>query len=411
MSTRSIRPDASPCRAAPLDAPPWLEGGRIPSLDGLRAVAILLVLLCHWHFPHGGSSAVEKARGQAGDLGVQLFFVISGFLITTLMLREVRRTGRLDLRHFYLRRFLRIVPVYLAYLAVLALLQAAGPARLTGRHWLGLATYTVNFLGAPPDTFHVWSLCVEEHFYLLWPLLLAAFPVARCRRLALYGLVGAFALRWLALLLLRDPGFINRWTFTRLDDIAAGCLLAFLVHDPVWRGRLDRLVHSARGLALVLLVPVAAHAVSSSLVGPRLSSPALEALLVSLRSDVSAAAFAVFLWAAVTRPGSWGGRLLNYRAVVVIGVLSYSLYLWHPLFVVSPSPLLLSFPLNFVCSFLVAGLSYVLIEKPFLSLKDRLSAGTRRPATVEAAPPVVAALPGCWEGADSPGEPAALAAG
>lgn len=121
--------------SAPTAGPPWIDGGRIPCLDGLRALAILLVLFSHLEFPGSGWPPLRPLHGRCGFLGVQIFFVLSGFLITTLMLREVRRTGRLSLRGFYWRRLLRIVPVYVVFLAVLGVLQACERPGLDGRTW------------------------------------------------------------------------------------------------------------------------------------------------------------------------------------------------------------------------------------------------------------------------------------
>jgi peptidoglycan/LPS O-acetylase OafA/YrhL len=372
--------------------PSWIDRGRIPSLDGLRAIAIGLVLFCHWHFPLCEHPAVHAVHWRAGVFGVQLFFVLSGFLITTLMLREVQRTGGLSVRHFYLRRILRIVPVYVVYLAVLIALQAAGLLYMSGRHWLALGTYTVNFLGAPLSV-HVWSLSVEEHFYLLWPLVMAGLTLTGARRTALLVMAGALALRWILLLTLSRPDWpVERWTFTRIDDIACGCLLAFLARNPVWCRRLSDFVRRDGLLGVVLLAFLGGSVLCSPLFNLRLFGPTASKLLVGLANDVASVTIAMFLWAAVTRPDSLGGKILNHRVAVVIGVLSYSLYLWHPLFFLEESPLACGFPFNFALSFLVAGLSYGLVERPFLSLKDRLAAPAPLPGKPSRRPALV--LPG-----------------
>ncbi len=238
----------------PTASPTWLEGGRIPCLDGLRALAILLVIYAHGHFPGDHLLPLRTLKGRCGFLGVQIFFVLSGFLITTLMLREVRRTGRLHLGRFYLRRALRIVPAYAAYLVLLAILDAGGAVPLDNHQWLAAGTYTVNFLPALPyHMSHLWSLCVEEHFYLLWPLMIAVLPLDWCRRAVPACLAAAFALRW-ALLLISPSAPIDLLTFTRIDDIAVGCGIAFLAHEPVWRCWMDRFVTSRRRLVLLVLV-------------------------------------------------------------------------------------------------------------------------------------------------------------
>src|SRR5262245_2792631 len=258
----------------PSAEPSWLGKGRIPSLDGVRALAILLVILSHAHFPWDDLQAWRPLKGRCGFVGVQVFFVLSGFLITTLMLRELDRTGRLSLRQFYLRRVLRIVPAYAAYLVVLALLQGAGLVELSGLSWLSLTTYTVNFLPSlPPLISHVWSLSVEEHFYLLWPLLMAGCTLSGCRRVVLGCMAGALALRWLVLLAWPGGHGVDVWTFTRIDDIAIGCLLALLAREPGWRVRLDGVASSPWALGALLVASLASQACFSRLVGGRLMGP------------------------------------------------------------------------------------------------------------------------------------------
>jgi peptidoglycan/LPS O-acetylase OafA/YrhL len=361
--------------------PAWLERGRIPSLDGLRAAAILLVLFAHANVSGRYKELLGTLRWRAGFLGVQIFFVLSGFLITTLMLREARRTGRVGVGAFYLRRSLRILPAYLAFLAALLVLGACGGARLAGRDWLALATYTVNFV---PDVagqvHHVWSLCVEEHFYLLWPLLAAGLTLPRCRAAALAALPLALAVRWwlhLAPPTAGDPA--HDWTFARLDDLAVGCLLAFLATDAAWRARLDRAVAGPGRAALVLAALLAAPSAFSLTVGSWLFPPALAALWVSAANFVQSLAIALLLWAVATRPGGPAGRLLNWPLVRGLGVLSYSVYLWHPLFFPrEPGGPLTTFPLNLLGVFAAAGMSYFLVERPFLALKGRLEHKPRR---------------------------------
>jgi peptidoglycan/LPS O-acetylase OafA/YrhL len=374
-------------RTAAHDTPPprWLGSGHIPGLDGIRCLAVLMVIYAHGHFPLDGIGPLHVLKGRCGFLGVQIFFVLSGFLITTLMLREIDRTGRVSLRQFYLRRVLRIVPAYLAYLAVLAVLQVSGQARLGGRHWLALATYTVNFLPSSlPETIaHVWSLSVEEHFYLLWPLVMAVLTPAGCRKAVLACAAGALGLRWWMLLTLPERNCpVDLWTFTRIDDIAAGCLLALLARDGAWRARLDRLTASNHRLALIAVVFAASQLCLSRLVGGRLFAPLALKLLIGLANDVNTAAIAVLMWAVLARPASVVTRGLNLPAVRYVGVISYSLYLWHPLFCDGGPPLLCAFPQNLVCIFLTAVLSHTLVERPFLALKERLSSARQAPVAV-----------------------------
>lgn len=160
--------------------------GTVTCLSGRRAVAITAGLFAHIGF-----------RQNLGHLGVTLFFVISGFLITLLMLRENERTGTLNLFDFYRRRTLRIVPALSFFLLMVFLLQAAGRLFIAPKYWLAALTYTmcyVNGGNAHPETAcniaHTWSLSVEEHFYLLWPvLLLYAKPKTAYKTLLVYLLL------------------------------------------------------------------------------------------------------------------------------------------------------------------------------------------------------------------------------
>jgi len=355
-------------------APAWLGRGRMPSLDGLRALAILMVIYAHGRFPFDDLLPLRALKGRCGFLGVQVFFVLSGFLITTLMLRERDRTGRLSLRGFYLRRVLRIVPAYASYLVMLAVLQGAGLVTLSGLGWLSLTTYTVNFLPSlPPSISHVWSLSVEEHFYLLWPLLMASCTLSGCRRVVLGVVAGALALRWLVLLAWPGGHGVDVWTFTRIDDIAMGCLLALLAREPSWRMRLDGVACNRWVLGTLLVASLASQACFSRLVGGRLMGHVPLALGIGATNCVTALAITAFLWAAVRRPSGAVGRVLNHPVAVWVGVLSYSLYLWHPLFCLDRLGVLASFPANLACMFVAASLSYLLVERPFLGMKDCLT--------------------------------------
>ncbi len=147
---------------------------RIPSLDGLRAVAISLVIVSHLQgtrgFPHF-SLPVEL-----GNLGVRVFFVISGLLITTLMLQEHRKYGSISVARFFIRRTLRIFPAMYFFLLVVAVAAKLGLVFLSPGDMFHAATYTMNYHSGGSWTLgHLWSLAVEEQFYLLWPLAFALF--------------------------------------------------------------------------------------------------------------------------------------------------------------------------------------------------------------------------------------------
>jgi len=338
--------------------PTWLDRGRIPSLDGLRAIAILLVLFAHGSQTHGspipgyGSLALFT-----GSIGVEIFFVLSGFLITLLMLREIDRTGRLDVKAFYWRRILRIVPAYLTYLFVLATLQWLGVAQFRPAEWIAGLTYTVNFLSSPHwEIGHVWSLSIEEHFYLIWPAAMILLPT-RHRAGSLVTCLGVcLAARWIILILF--PQWVSMaelWTFTRLDSIAAGCLTGVLAQDPFWRNRLDRI---ANFWPLTLM----------TLFGSLFACTTSTKILLGVGYSLNSLCLAVLIWTAVRNSPNW----LNLPFLCNIGVGSYSLYLWQQIFL-NPrvDSVWTAFPQNLAFAGLAAWISYQYVERPFLRLKER----------------------------------------
>ena len=160
----------SPFPACPIVSRTQSAGAaHIPSLDGLRAVAVALVLLGHLSGTHGFVS-INLGIGDYAHLGVVVFFVISGFLITRLLLSEQTKKGSVSLKLFYLRRSLRLFPAAYAFIASVSLLWLAGIVHLEARDLWHAVTYTVNYLpGRSWYLGHLWSLSVEEQFYLLWP--------------------------------------------------------------------------------------------------------------------------------------------------------------------------------------------------------------------------------------------------
>jgi peptidoglycan/LPS O-acetylase OafA/YrhL len=325
-------------------------GGRLgyrPALDGLRAVAITLVVCLHsWTTPKGG------------ELGVDLFFVLSGFLITRLLMEEHRATGTFSLRSFYKRRVRRLMPALLVMLTVSNLVAlASGNDRLLFPTLAGL-TYTTNLLAATHHYTgsggleHLWSLAEEEQFYLLWPSVLIVLLRFR-RRIVITVLLVVFAAAvahecWLVLHG-ADGARLGNGPDTRADGLIAGCLLAVS-----WEFVSSRVA----GALVVALAPLAYVAIVDVPVG----TPQLNLGLL--------AAVAVF-FAAIVRlaidpgPLAWMLGLPPFR---FLGRISYSLYLWHP-------PIFAAFGVAtaavdvklgaIALSLLVAAASYRLIEQPF----------------------------------------------
>jgi peptidoglycan/LPS O-acetylase OafA/YrhL len=328
---------------------------RIPGLDGLRGISILLVLFGHLvgtsNFP---LHDVTRQVADTAHFGVTAFFVLSGFLITSLLQAELAKTGTIALRRFYLRRALRLLPAFLTYLAVIAVAHGTQLASFAWRDFWSAATYTINFTRPPSWVVgHFWSLSVEEQFYVLWPAVLLLVGIGRAAK-------GAAALVLVAPVLYGATwlwyGSAPWWAPADSASIAFGCLLA------VMRPRLHALsvyrsFLRSRWCFLTLVIPV----VGIALAGRLLLSHAIARLWPIVA--------ALMIDRAATYPVSGLTRFLETPALTHLGVLSYSLYVWQQLFLNRTSSLAISaFPLNIAAAYAVACCSYYLVEKPIRDL-------------------------------------------
>ncbi|WP_165978829.1 acyltransferase family protein [Antarcticimicrobium luteum] len=345
-----------------------MTSGHIPSLDGFRAVSILVVFASHVGF---GDTV-------PGGFGVTVFFFISGFLITTLLCRETDRYGRISFRAFYARRVLRLMPPLLCALGLSYLLLATGIA-IGGFDWTTLISqifFFFNYLYIYGQSETVlglgvlWSLSVEEHFYILWPLVFLVFagPVRRLRWI--WPLILVFTL-WRAVHYWGlGTGFegIYYLSDTRLDSLLVGCALALLM----WRDRIP--VRAGRP---VVMASVLALSFAALLVSFLWRDPAFRSVL---RYAVQGLALMPIFYYAVTRPDLWLFRPLNWGWMQRIGVYSYSIYLIH---------LVLIRTMDFgafagtgmlwkvICagglSVLYAAAIHQLVERPLLPLRRRIT--------------------------------------
>jgi peptidoglycan/LPS O-acetylase OafA/YrhL len=316
-----------------------------PELDGLRAIAVGLVILGHaqWPWAHNGA-----------DAGVTAFFVLSGYLITGILARERDRTGRIRLGAFYKRRIIRLGPALLGLLAFTLLLGVAG---VLSSHWqLGLASclaYVSNWVQAAGTPIHplghTWSLAIEEQFYLLWPA-----AVALAWRRALPIALAAIAIGVIARL--ATSGLFEYFsTITRVDALALGCVIALLrPRWPAW-------VAAAGAIALP---------VSGMVLAPEAHDLAIPVAMLATTAVI-------------------GGEYRPLARLAPLGLRAYSLYLWN-------TPMTLLFGsvafLGPLMTFLVAELSYRLLEVPVLRRGGSRPAGmfgVPRPVTV----PVPAEVP------------------
>jgi peptidoglycan/LPS O-acetylase OafA/YrhL len=340
--------------------------GLVPSLDGLRAISILLVVLAHFVTPT-----------IPGGLGVTVFFFISGFLIARLLFAESKLTNNVNLPAFYLRRFLRLYPVILVYVVFVVAVALLRGTPIHGIEITSVLFYFVNYLFAayqlaglsftlPISQF--WSLAVEEHFYFFIPLvvlLIRANPrvlIAICLGVC----IGSLALRviylseWPALV---DTKFVYTHSETRFDSIAYGVLLAATCETTTGR-RMVRALASPLGfwLAAIVLLGTLAYRDPFFRETARYSLQGLALLPI--------AGTLVF-----TTHLRMLNIVLNSSIAVWIGQLSYSLYVWHQgvADLVGTASLGWATPVVLVmASLAVAAASYYLIEKPFLRLRKNL---------------------------------------
>ena len=351
---------------------------RVPALDGMRAIAVLLVI---WHhFMRGFYSSEEAYAGsisRLGAFGVDIFFAISGFIITRLLVEEFFRSGRIHLGAFYVRRAFRILPPCFLYLAVVAV---TGQFR-SGLEILGSVFFFRNYIPdtlAADQTKHLWSLAVEEHFYLLWPLVLGVI-LARAGRKQAPVVAGWFAIGFgLWRVANAQYGLPQRWmplipehfrTDLRLDALMWGCVAALVLSDERQRQRIQG------GFRQWMFWLMAAACVACTVIYSQLTS----------------------LWLAMLIPAALAGasqhprwsvtRFLDLPWMQYLGRISYSLYLWQQIFLRpgwEPAGLIAA-PWNLLAIAVVSVASYKFLEKPCITVGRRISDRLRpqRPAASE----------------------------
>ena len=339
---------------------PWLMKGRVPALDGLRGLAILLVLV--GHTVAFQTESPHFAWIRLGEWGVDLFFAISGFIITLLLLRELHHSGTIALSNFYMRRALRILPPYLAFLLFVFVGEWIIGPHLESYERFGLLTMTLNLFPIKSHyAGHIWSLSLEEQFYLLWPGILWCLGPRRGLYAAIVVILIVPFMRYIVNNYI--PGLlVFNSTPTRLDGIMTGCIVALL----------------ATGMAGPRLQPVG-------------SIGSLLALLVGATFFLfrgfceqhtdsylyyhsgSALYMAAILWIVISTEGGWVSWFFRQPWITTLGLLSYSLYLWQQPFLYRHSVGWWNlFPWNIGVIFTIATISYYCLERPLLRWRNKL---------------------------------------
>jgi peptidoglycan/LPS O-acetylase OafA/YrhL len=312
-----------------------------------------------------------------GATGVFIFFVISGYLITSLLLREHEKRGSVSLRGFYFRRAMRILPPLYVYVGFLLLLGWAGKLPIFKLDIISALFFFHDY--APSFMWpleHFWSLSIEEQFYFIWPLLLLYClrrpgPEGRSKasKIAIAIILIAPVIRVVSFTLARNTVLHNSYGFhAHADSLMFGCLLALVQGTPVF----ERIYNF---VTRIWWIPPAVILISDCL-----SARFQNYWDFPIGMTICGAAIAFFLLWCVRNPTSAVGRFLNSRPIAHIGVLSYSIYIWQTLFLnradvtlFSPSlKLLYTFPFSWLVILVVAQLSYLFIERPSLRLRNYL---------------------------------------
>ncbi len=377
---------------APAPAPaPLLLPAHLPELDGLRGIAIALVLSRH---TLGGIHLHSIGKlFDFGWAGVDLFFVLSGFLITRMLLRE--RGTSSALQRFYARRILRIWPLYYGCLLIAILIGPHLPETLSysrSQHWLSYVLFLQNFRHAAGDSSPwvlgpMWSLAIEEQFYLLWPLAVLKLSLRTLTRLTVAAFLLSPLIRAIALLDGAHSAFVYNFPLCRLDGLAAGAFAALLVHRTSHSA--ERLARWSRWLALCLVpaIPIIAYAMSGENLIDLTQRPPFALPHILIFSLLAIGFAGLLIWALAS---SGLQRALHAPLLIWLGKVSYFVYLVHyGLFflfrAIVPEQLRrwqitgwratgLAIAATYAVLFVAAALSFRYFEGPILSLKKRFAA-------------------------------------
>jgi peptidoglycan/LPS O-acetylase OafA/YrhL len=351
----------------------------IPTLDGWRAVAILFVMFCH------GYPGVQRALGfsyplesqeRLGILGVELFFGLSGYLITTRLLSEESRNGFASLSQFYLRRAFRILPAAILFILVASLLSAAGAIpSITPSRIASSLLFFANYSEAEPSYYlaHFWSLAIEEHFYFVWPAIFMIVAASFRRLSVVIGLAFVVALwraiDWKYQLSGDTPARFFARTDIQADALLWGAAVAIVAANAYWGPKLRSLLTLQTVWAMTIIISLAIAIF-------RTGGWKLDFLLIGIgRITIPLA-----IYGGVLNHGTSFARVLDKEPFRYVGRISYSLYLWQQLFLVLPDDAVARgvlgffqvFPLNMVAAFSCAIASHHLIEKPVIVLGKKL---------------------------------------
>ena len=342
----------------------------IPSLNGWRAVAVTLVVLGHLKTTLKPDNLIYKILDNLifADFGVRIFFVLSGFLITTLLIKEKNKMGKINIRNFFIRRFLRIVPVLWLYLIVVTILNRLFGFDLTLPYFLGPLLYVTNFYFFPGTWIlgHTWSLAVEEQFYLIWP-----FVFCLIKKPLYFSLVLVILIPFINVLVYIKPNFTYFTLQPFLKPAAAiftGTIMAILWSKNFHGFNVAHWLKTfffSMAVGLAFLISLAQHHGKLGIILLPFGDIILNLCIVYMIT------FSVIKNTSIR-------VILNTKILTYIGILSYSIYIWQQLFII-PNDMFSNwaryfvFPVNILVIAIVAWLSHYYFEKPFLKFKHKFS--------------------------------------
>ena len=366
---------------------PEFRNSRLSGLDSLRGISILLVLMLHSHWYQHLHLRVETAEllnaltFPLGTFGVPVFFIISGFLITYLLLREEERTGRISLRGFWTRRFLRIVPPVLIYLTVTISYLAIHAATLRPLETTSVLFFFRNLVEGSEITGHYWSLSLEEQFYVFWPLALVFFP-GRWRFGLVLSLLVLFPTIRMVSTLLSKTMHESTMRLMRFDFILAGCLVA-LAWSKLGYTRFSQKKGDWLFLGGGLLATFGWLVSCTTSVFPCFCDVDDLSRVVIQESVIMLLATGVcFILIALVTDSTRMSGVLNAKLLTGIGAISYSLYLWQQFFFFAPNlPHFMEYlPARTTCAFVAACCGYYIVERPLANIRRTLATTSKNPA-------------------------------
>lgn len=336
-----------------------LFNSRIPSLDGLRAISIIFVIVSHLLM-----SIKYELSFDLGNLGVRIFFVISGFLITGLLLKEIDKTGSIDLKKFYFRRTLRIFPPYYFYLCVMLLFSLMNWVEIPLSYFFSAFSYTSDYLKTGWFLGHTWSLSVEEKFYLIYPGIIYLLGRKKTIWLLVVIILANPIVRIIDFRFFNHPdaGWITYGFHSNADVLAIGCLLAFLYSYLHQNTIYLKILNSKILIFTIPIFIIAMKQMQHPVIRYGIAFTTLN-VLIALYLD----------WSIINYKENFIGRVLNSSPMITLGIMSYSIYLWQQPFTLSYSNLWFTkFPFNIFGIIICSCFSYYIIEKFSLRWRHKL---------------------------------------